>query len=48
MITLPPYSITYKHFAELCEGQSINVEVSMIIIVVHSDIMIIVLVLDCV
>ena len=29
MIRLPPYSITYKHFAELCDGQSVNVEVSM-------------------
>ena len=27
MITLPPYSITYKHFADLCNGQSIDMKV---------------------
>ena len=30
MITLPPYSITYKHFAELCNGESINMEVRIV------------------
>ena len=30
MITLPLYSITYKHFAELCNGELINMEVRII------------------